>query len=1211
VVAFKWLEASVSIAEIKDNKIVTGFIYGFLYSACILLLLIQGCSGGSSNGDSTDVDKVSIPQNLVATAVSASRIDLTWDMVADITGYRIYRDGNELTTTTQTTFSDTGLIASTEYSYTVSAYDASGSESGHSNVSLDTTLAVTEGPVKYTLTINAVNGTVTKDPDLNEYEQGSSVMIIAIPNEGYIFNAWGSDGVGGDNPITIIMDADKTITAVFNVISIPPQAPGNLNATAISSSQINLSWQDNSDNEEGFRIERSKNIDFSGATSINVGANTTSYNDIGLESETTYYYRITADNSSGRSTGSNLAQAKTHMYIDQPKQYPVGWWTFDERKWRSSLGFGVEDLSGNNNFAAFKNRQDLSLDTDNKRRYFTLDGIDDYVDCGKSDDFEIGRGDLTISAWIKLDPAQNNAADDGLHGIVAKGGEDDIPGYMFCYNTEDKSLVFWMKGSGETGHRRYSSGNLGSNDMVGDARGIEDNEWHFVAVTIDRDRDAVLYVDENEVYRCDIIEAADDDITNEDISLYIGNRLNPSDNLFKGGIDDVSIYKAALSKNNIDEIRNPALLSDFLIGRWKFDETTGDRIHDVSLYRNDGTLCTLNADGTITSWVSDRIDGSAEWVDAWEVNASDNNILHSNYISLRNSTDFVNCGSGGEDYDFEMGVDDLTICSWIKMDQDQNDAGNGLHGIVTKGGAEDIPGYMLCYNSMDKSLVFRMKGDGETDHRCYSTGNLNDNQIIEGGQGIEDNNWHFIGITIKRAGEAVFYVDENEISQHDISVAENDNITNLDRDLYIGQWLNDTSYSFNGDIDDVRLYKKALTVDELCEVVDITRIERVIYVDADNIHADGSNSGLDRNNPLPSIYSAFGSFGGSLQPGDTIVISPRTSGTYDEQNMIVNRCFNNTVTIIGAQEVVLDGQVDLEGQTVLDGQIVLRDQEGISGAIYIERSSNIIISGLKVRNYKAYGIYAVGSFDVKVVDNQVFNNGSNNLAEVVNNDESVSVVGKEGHGIDFRYSYNMIADSNIVYENCPSQLIQDTYGRLGTGINTYGLRNSKIINNIIYDNRGGGILVEYGIDVRVNDNDVYGHRYEVFKDPKTPADGKWHCGGIWVDSGTKIYINGNIFSDNIAGIFLTNLHLWGGEPDPNDPQKTINVFTITNNELTDNNYGIEIELVAWKENEFNVWAWVNVLDEDYIKGENGESVEVDNVFPHMSNDNDVFWFTGD
>jgi len=70
-------------------------------------------------------------------------------------------------------------------------------------------------------------------------------------------------------------------------------APTNLDATAVSSSGIDLTWQDNSDNEIGFKIERG--LDGQSFSQVDtVGANVTSYEDTGLNEETTYYYRVRA-----------------------------------------------------------------------------------------------------------------------------------------------------------------------------------------------------------------------------------------------------------------------------------------------------------------------------------------------------------------------------------------------------------------------------------------------------------------------------------------------------------------------------------------------------------------------------------------------------------------------------------------------------------------------------------------------------------------------------------------------------------------------------------------------------------------------------------------------------------------------------------------------------------------------------------------------------
>ena len=88
-------------------------------------------------------------------------------------------------------------------------------------------------------------------------------------------------------------------------------APGNLTATAVSSSQINLTWQDNSNNEFGFKIQRKTGSSGSWSTIYTTSANETSYQNTGLSANTTYSYRVYAYNSTGNSGYSNEANATT------------------------------------------------------------------------------------------------------------------------------------------------------------------------------------------------------------------------------------------------------------------------------------------------------------------------------------------------------------------------------------------------------------------------------------------------------------------------------------------------------------------------------------------------------------------------------------------------------------------------------------------------------------------------------------------------------------------------------------------------------------------------------------------------------------------------------------------------------------------------------------------------------------------------------------
>ena len=92
----------------------------------------------------------------------------------------------------------------------------------------------------------------------------------------------------------------SAFTENFNIPSAP-NAPSNLQLSTTGHSSINLSWQDNSNNETGFEILRS--VDNSGpyVKAGTTAANATSFNDTGLEANTKYYYKVRAFSASGES----------------------------------------------------------------------------------------------------------------------------------------------------------------------------------------------------------------------------------------------------------------------------------------------------------------------------------------------------------------------------------------------------------------------------------------------------------------------------------------------------------------------------------------------------------------------------------------------------------------------------------------------------------------------------------------------------------------------------------------------------------------------------------------------------------------------------------------------------------------------------------------------------------------------------------------------
>jgi len=88
-----------------------------------------------------------------------------------------------------------------------------------------------------------------------------------------------------------------------------PFAPFDLTATAISSTQIDLIWKETSENEKGFYVYRKTTGSYSKIAVLD--PNTTSYSDLPLNPETTYWYKVSAYSDDQESSPSNEASATT------------------------------------------------------------------------------------------------------------------------------------------------------------------------------------------------------------------------------------------------------------------------------------------------------------------------------------------------------------------------------------------------------------------------------------------------------------------------------------------------------------------------------------------------------------------------------------------------------------------------------------------------------------------------------------------------------------------------------------------------------------------------------------------------------------------------------------------------------------------------------------------------------------------------------------
>jgi hypothetical protein len=228
-------------------------------------------------------------------------------------------------TTSPYSFSWTGVPAGA-YTLTAKATDNSGAEttSGGINVSVNTPVppsvnitapangATYTAPATINITANAsdTDGVVTKV----DFYQGTtwlgtdssspySFSWTGVTAGAYTLTAKATDNSG-------LETTSLGVNVTVNPPPATPTAPTGLTATAVSTTQINLSWTDNSSDELGFKIERSNNgVQFTEIATV--GPNVTTYSSGGLQRNKTFYYRVRAYNAAGNSAYSNTANAKT------------------------------------------------------------------------------------------------------------------------------------------------------------------------------------------------------------------------------------------------------------------------------------------------------------------------------------------------------------------------------------------------------------------------------------------------------------------------------------------------------------------------------------------------------------------------------------------------------------------------------------------------------------------------------------------------------------------------------------------------------------------------------------------------------------------------------------------------------------------------------------------------------------------------------------
>ncbi len=312
---------------------VTGLTASTSYSFTVAAVDAVGNVSSQSSATSAttqaapDTAAPTVPGSLTATTVSQTQINLAWVASTDnvgVVGYRVYRGGSQVATTTTPAYSNTGLTAGTSYSFTVAAYDAAGNVSSQSSAASATTQAAPDTAAPSVP--GGVSATVVSQTQINlawtaatdnvgvtgyrVYQSGTQIGTSTTPS----YNVTGLTAGTGYSFTVAAYDAAGNVSSQSGAASVTTQAasdtaaptvPGSLTATAVSQTQVNLAWNVSTDNVgvAGYKV-------FQNGSQV-ATTTTAGYSQTGLTAGTSYTFTVSAYDAAGNTSGVSAAASAT------------------------------------------------------------------------------------------------------------------------------------------------------------------------------------------------------------------------------------------------------------------------------------------------------------------------------------------------------------------------------------------------------------------------------------------------------------------------------------------------------------------------------------------------------------------------------------------------------------------------------------------------------------------------------------------------------------------------------------------------------------------------------------------------------------------------------------------------------------------------------------------------------------------------------------
>ncbi len=446
-----------------------------------------------------------------------------------------------------------------------------------------------------------------------------------------------------------------------------------------------------------------------------------------------------------------------------------GYWSFNGQDVSGTTAY---DRSGAKNTGTLTNSP--TKVTGKVGQALSFDGTDDYVTVADANTLDI-TGAISMGVWIKTSDT------DSCIMSKAIGSSDkcfDLSANKVYEIGILSSAVYFQTSNGTT-----------ANVISGSATPLLDNQWHYLMATWDGTTGSngmKLYLDGTVLYQG---TATVSTIQSSSSAFTFGGNGNNWD--FSGLLDEGRLYNRALSaaevkglydagaddktNSSVSQPQGTGRLDSGLAGYWPLDNGSGTSATDVSTNGNTGTL----TNGP--TWTTGQI-GSAVTFDGTDDHIS---------TAAATVTRFP-----------------LTVSAWFKT----SNATDSYRTVVNVGNASsgDPLAVLQFTSSVDPC------GGGKVKYIVRDDGQFNSASMCSTSSSLNDNTWHHaIGVS-SSAGDHKFYIDGVLQASSTTTLGT----TTFDR-VSVGA-LRSASQYFPGSVDDVRVYSRGLSSDEISRLYRLT-----------------------------------------------------------------------------------------------------------------------------------------------------------------------------------------------------------------------------------------------------------------------------------------------------------------------------------------------------------------------------------------------------